>query len=338
MNLEPWIDRAVRAVDESIRAEFAEAPETTLRTRFDLQVQAMEGLSEERGDGGFCDGMSYLQDGVVLYAPTPNSRRQNFTMAHELGHWIVERDEGLFNWIADQDNAAVLLESVCDRIAQRLLLPDALVTQVLDGAAVRASHVARLFEVSNASWPACAIALARRLRGLAAIVLVTREDGLVHHASVQPDPDDGWPTIFPWRGQVLDAGHALMNIAPGSAFTRRISWRAPWGSQAEFFADGFADNRRIVGVLVAQDVWGVEPGRVLQPREFDTRPMGKIFCCGQDRLVRGYPCGKCGQQFCPVCKKCQCDRNAASEVLCTECFLLKNAMLVIEGVCDECRR
>lgn len=337
MNLEPWIDRAVRTLDAAIRAEFAEAPEQTLQSRLGLRVQAMDDLLQERGDGGFCDGMSYLSDGVVLYAPTPNSRRQNFTMAHELGHWIVERDEGFFNWIADQDKAAILLESVCDRIAQRLLLPEPLVTQVLDGAPVRARHVAELFDASNASWPACAIALSRRLRGLAAIALVDRDDGLVNHASVQPDPDEGWPAIFPWRGQVLDPAHALMSLAPGKTLTRRVSWRAPWGSEAEFFVDAFADDRRVVAVLVAHDVWGVEPGRVLEPRDYDTRPMGKITCCGQERLVRGYPCAKCGQQFCPVCKKCQCDRNAESEVLCTECFLLKSATLVVNGICDECR-
>ncbi|WP_431246918.1 ImmA/IrrE family metallo-endopeptidase [Leifsonia xyli] len=158
--------------------------------------------------------MSFLDDGVILYAPTPNSRRQNFTLAHELGHWIVERDTGLFDWIADQSDPSALLESVCDQIAQRLLLPDALTRAVVGDERVRAHHVQELFDSSQASYQACAIAIARQIRGLGAVVLIDRFDGQVHHASIQPDPDDGWPQIYPWRGQTLPEAHGLRELTP----------------------------------------------------------------------------------------------------------------------------
>ncbi len=337
MKLDPWVDRAILRLDETTRSEFANNPAEALRRELGIQVRQVDFLATTRGDGGFCDGMSYLDDGVILYASTPNSRRENFTLAHELGHWIVEQDDGLFGWIADQENAAALLESVCDRIAQRLLLPEATVAEVVRTGPVRAAQVQELFENSSASWQACAIALARRLRGLAAIVLISRWDLSVQHASIQPDSDDGWPTIYPWTGQVLQEVHPLATLAPGKTLTRRLSWRSPWGSEAEFFVDAFADDRRVVAVFADQDVWNVEPARVLEPREYDKRPRGAIFCCGEERLVRGYPCGTCGQQFCPNCKQCQCDRNAKDEVQCAGCWLLKRANLMVDGLCESCR-
>ena len=113
-------------LDVSTQEHLALDPLDALTTRLGLAVRPVQTLSSSRDDGGFCDGMSFLDDGIILYAPTPNSRRQNFTLMHELGHWIVEKDQVLFDWIADQEDPAVLLETVCDRIAQRLLLPEAL--------------------------------------------------------------------------------------------------------------------------------------------------------------------------------------------------------------------
>src|SRR5690242_14224822 len=120
MKLGPWIERAVKIIDPGVQEQFVLDPLDALTTGMRLTVRPVDSLSSNRGDGGFCDGMSFLEDGVILYAPTPNSRRQNFTLAHELGHWVVEQDQGLFDWIADQVDPPALLETVCDQIAQRL--------------------------------------------------------------------------------------------------------------------------------------------------------------------------------------------------------------------------
>lgn len=201
MKLGPWTERAVKIIDPRVQEQFVLDPLDALTTGMRLTVRAVDSLSSSRGDGGFCDGMSFLDDGVILYAPTPNSRRQNFTLAHELGHWVVEQDQGLFDWIADQADPPALLETVCDQIAQRLLLPAALTTEIVGADLVRAQHVQGLFDNSQASYQACAIAIARRIRGLGAVVLINRFDGQVAHASIQPDADDGWPVVYPWRGQ-----------------------------------------------------------------------------------------------------------------------------------------
>lgn len=337
MKLGPWVERAIRILDSPTQEQFALDPEAALISQLGLTVRPVDKLSSSRADGGFCDGMSFLEDGVILYAPTPNSRRQNFTLAHELGHWIVEQDQGLFDWIADQADPAALLETICDQIAQRLLLPDALTQDIVGSELVRAQHVQDLYENSQASYQACAIAVARHIRGLGAVVLIDRYDGQVHHASIQPDPDDGWPEVYPWRGQVLPQAHALREFDSGSTFTRRITWRDSWGRAAEFYADAVADGRRTIAVLAGDDIWKVEPSYVIQPRDFDKRPLLHVYCCGQEHSFHGFPCPTCGQGFCPVCKNCKCDRAAKTEEACNGCFLVLQRHLLVDGLCENCR-
>ncbi|MET2012990.1 ImmA/IrrE family metallo-endopeptidase [Microbacterium chocolatum] len=338
MNLGPWVHQAITILDAPTREQFALDPHDALTNQLGLTVRPVDSLSSSRDDGGFCDGMSFLDDGVILYAPTPNSRRQNFTLAHELGHWIVERDHGLFDWIADQSDPPALLETVCDQIAQRLLLPEALTTEVVGTDLVRAHHVQDLYDNSQASYQACAIAIARRIQGLGAVVLINRFDGQVHHASIQPDPDDGWPVVYPWRGQVLQDAHALREILPGLTLTRRITWRDSWGRTEDFYADAVSDDRRVIAILAGHDIWKVDPGYMIQPRDFDTRPLLTIYCCGQDRTFRGYPCPTCGKGFCPVCKNCHCDLTSKTEEACRgTCFQLFQRHLLVDGLCEDCR-
>lgn len=331
------MDRCVEQLDADIRQEFMLEPERTLTNRLGLTVRPVDALASSRGDGGFCDGMSYLEDGIILYAPTPNSRRQNFTLAHELGHWLVDQDVRLFDWIADQAEPDVVLESVCDQIAQRLLLPDDVIDSVLGAEVVRARHVQALFDRSQASYQACAIAVSRRIRGLGAVVLIGKHDGVVQHASIRPDPDDGWPEVYPWRGQVLPEINGLRTLTSGGSFTRRITWRDSWDRTSDYYADVVADERKSIVVLAGQDVWCVEPSYVSPPREFDQRPMMRVHCCGREQTFRGYPCPTCREGFCPDCGDCRCTRGSKTEVMCTRCFVVKQPQLVVAGLCENCR-
>lgn len=337
MKLDRWADHAISVLDDATRREFALDPLSTLKNHLGLNVRAVDTLSSSRADGGFCDGMSFLDDGVVLYAPTPNSRRQNFTLAHELGHWIVDRDSGLFDWIADQADPAAVLESMCDQIAQRLLLPDGLVESVVGAAPVRARHVQDLFDQSQASRQACAIGISRQIAGLGAVVLIDQVDGHVDHASIKPDPDEGWPEVFPWRGQVLDANHPLRAATTGTSLTRRMLWRDSWGRSAEFYVDAVIGERQITAVLAGSDVWQLDHMQVLQRREFDARPTQSVYCCGQQRTFRGYACANCNEGYCPSCKRCRCERSAQRETNCVVCNSLVQTHLLQNGTCELCR-
>jgi len=338
MNLDRCVDRALSHLGETLRAKFAASPLDVLRHDLGLTIQQVDHLAQRRDDGGVCDGLSFLQDGVILYASTPNSRRQNFTLAHELGHWLVEQLEELYDWLADQDEPQRMLETVCDRIAQRLLLPREIVHSVVAEGPIRARHVLDLYGASNASQPVCAIALANRLPRLGAVAIIDRAKNTVQYASVRPDPEEGWPVVFPWPGQHVPAGHPFRSMLPGADMTRKTFWRTTWGSQEDYYIDAVSDGMRVIAVFSGVDVWGAERLHIDQQRGFDRRPATKIHCCGKTQTVRGYPCQDCGQPYCPHCGDCRCQRIAQREQMCAgTCFLRFQPHLLVDGLCEECR-
>lgn len=337
MDLEGCVTRALSQLTADVRTRFAADPLGVLRSELGLTVTAVEHLAKTRDGGGACDGVSFLKDGVILYAATPMSRRENFTLAHELGHWLAEKAPGVYDWIADQDDPLRLLETVCDRIAQRLLLPETAARGVIGEGPIRAHHLIDLYQATHASRPVCAIALAKHLPGMGAIAIIDRSKGTIDHASIQPDPEQGWPTVFPWPGQQLADGHPLLHVRDGSFVTRRLSWRTSWGTQADFYIDAIGDGKRVIVVFSDVDHWGVDPFHPAIEREFDARPVLSGHCCGTSFEQRGYPCPSCGKPFCPQCGDCRCDRDAKQQVRCNGCFLMFRAGLVTNGLCVECR-
>lgn len=340
--LEECVEAALARLTQGVRADFAADPKAVLRDGLGLKVQHAEHLAEQRGDGGACDGVSFLRDGVILYAPTPESRRENFTLAHEFGHWLIDQTPAVYDWLFEQPDPNRALETICDRIAQRLLLAQSDIDDVLGGAHVQARHILDLYERSNASLPACAIALASRLPGLGAVVIVDRDPDLgsavVGYASVRPDPERGWPKVYPWPGHSVPPGHPLQRIRPGASIRRRSFWAMPWGARADFYLDAVEARSRWVAVMADTDLWGAEKFHPGAPREFNQRPEREVHCCGQTRKVRGYPCPKCDQVPCPDCGKCRCDRQDDELVMCAgECFLKFRPNLLVNGLCEECR-
>jgi hypothetical protein len=325
------------------RRRFPADPLLTMRTDLGLRVQEAEHLSERRADGGACDGLSFLKDGVILYAPTDRSRRENFTLAHELGHWLVTQVPEIFDWLSDQPNPRRALETLCDRIAQQLLLSDEMISAVAGAGPIRARHVLDLYASSQASLPACAIALAARLPELGAIVLVDRDpgrdDAVVSYASIRPDPVRGWPKVYPWPGQTVPSGHPLKFVTESSPVRRRTYWATSWNETADFYMDAVsASDRRAIGILCDSDLWGAERFHAPTRRDYDERPQQQITCCGQTRAARGYPCQVCGQVYCPTCGRCRCDRRNEELVRCAgSCFLSYRPNLLVDGLCAECR-
>lgn len=337
ITMERCVDQALSLLTDDVRARFAKNPIGVLRNDVNLTVTAVQHLANARADGGACDGVSFLQDGVILYAPTPWSRRENFTLAHELGHWLAEKAPDIYDWVADQDDAGRLLETICDRVAQRLLLGDGAAPAVIGQGPVRAQHLTDLYRATRASGPVCAIALAQHLPGLGAIAIIDRSTGLVTHASISPDPEQGWPTVFPWRGQQLTQEHPLLRMAPGGSSARRLTWRTPWGTEADFYVDAICDDKRVIAVFCGKDIWNIERFHAPIQRDFDTRPTLTGRCCGAPFERRGFPCPDCSQPFCPRCGDCRCGRDGKRAVTCTHCFLQFQPHLIDNGLCVECR-
>ena len=335
VRLEGWAKGALRQLPANVREHFVLDPLKTLSDDLNLSVRAAEHLAFARDDGGACDGVSYLDDGVVLYAPSPWSKRQNFTLAHELGHWLVNRDDKLLDWLADQDQPSQILESVCDTIAQSLLLPDDLVRSIASSP-VRAKDILELSHNSSASVPASAIAIAGLLPALGATITIDSRTHEVLSSSVHPDPEKGWPAVFPWRGDIVPAEHALAALRDGDTFTRKSFWRSSWGRREDFYIDAIGRPNGVVAILSATDIWSTETLSNLDTRKWDERLQGQVTCCGQKRQVRGFPCGKCGQFFCPACGNCRCTKRKSNEAECSECHTLVGAHLLSNGKCELC--
>ncbi len=70
---------------------------------------------------------------------------RNFTLGHELGHHLVDANASNVDWLADQPSPMQQLETICDRVAQALLLPNAVVAAHLSRP-VRARSVLDLYE------------------------------------------------------------------------------------------------------------------------------------------------------------------------------------------------
>lgn len=340
--IEECVETALASLSQEIRVRFAASPVAVLRDSLGLTVRHAEHLSVERGDGGACDGVSFLEDGVILYAQTPGSRRENFTLAHELGHWLVDQNPPIYDWLFEQPDPNQELETVCDRIARELLLADSDIDTVLTGGPVQARHVLDLYERSNASIPACAIALASKLPGTGAVMIIDHgadlDEAVVRYSSVRPDPERGWPKVYPWPGQIVPPGHPLRSIRAGGSVQRRTFWAMPWGTQADFYVDAVEFEGRWVVVMADTDLWGAERFHPIDSRDFDERPEREVSCCGETRVVRGYPCSKCAQMHCPLCGKCRCDRLNDELAMCAGgCFLKFRPNLLINGLCEECR-
>jgi len=337
MNLDQAVAKALRRVSEEQRLRFAADPAATMRDEFDLIVEQVEHLGDQRAADGTCDGLSFLEDGVVLYAASSNSDRDQFTLAHEFAHILVT-NSGLYDWIADQTQPEHLLEMLCDRIAQALLLPAAALQPLQRP--LQALDVINLYRTTRASRPVCVIALTEQMRGLGAIAMIDPEYGVVAHASVHPDAEHGWPTVYPWRNQIPDPGNPLLELPEGGSLRRRIGWRAPWGAQADFWVDAVRDGRYVIAVFADANVWSGGSG-IAQPvieRDYDRRPTFHISCCQGQVAVRGWPCPTCHEPHCPVCGKCRCDRNAARARACAQCGDLKSIYLINDaGVCVDCQ-
>lgn len=337
MNFDQAVALALGSIEPEGRSAFALDPLATLQN-LGITAKPVQTLGGDdvRGDGGSCDGMSFLDGGVILYSPSPYSQRENFTLAHEYGHFLVAEQEDILDWLGDLTDSHRALETVCDRIASELLLPKSLIDNVVHGGVPRAAHLAALYELSNASEPCCAIALANRLKVMGAVVIADRQTHIVRHASIHPGPADEWPSVYPWKGERVPPGRFSMPLGRANA-KGFLEWTDGFDRTAGYFADAYATDNRIHLIMAEIDLWSSEPLHLRPTVEADPRPVRTITRCGQTRAVRGWPCPKCGEPDCPICHKCGCDRQADREVTCTKCHMRKNRNLVTNGLCVDCQ-
>jgi hypothetical protein len=334
LNRRDWAELLVASIPPEVRLAIAEAPAQALRDHLGLKVTPSEHLSR-REAGGWCDGVSFSEGGEILYAPTPWSDRENFTITHELGHLLVdaEQDEEILVWSADLPAKAI--EEVCDMVASRLLLSDEAIQEALGGDQPTGLAVLRLFKSSNASCQAVAVALAQRLPCEGFVALV--RDGRVSFAARQADTRP-----YAWRGDEIPSGHPIGSVPDHGEIAVETFWAAPWGDKRRFYMSACRRKAWTYAVFAEHDLFGATKLHLPEVRSGGPRPDSRAFTCpscGYSRNIRRWPCPTCHEYECPQCEKCGCTRKeeATRREMCRRCMQFVRVELLVDGLCDQCR-
>jgi Zn-dependent peptidase ImmA (M78 family) len=324
VNAEDYAERITSSISSDVAHALVADPAAALERHFGLTVREVPSLADRRGAEGWCDGLSFIDQDIVLIVPSPFSRRANFTTVHELAHRLILEDDDALDWLANEPDPDRSCEQLCDLIAARLLLPPQVVSAVLGDQAPRASHVADLYLASRASEPVCAIALGRRLPCQGAVLISDIGRPTVTYASVRAPKGDGWPIAYPWPARLIPTGHPLLRATAGQTRTERSWWATPWGERQDYYLDAVAHSRRIHAVLAVHDLWQVSRLHIGDVPQTQVLPERSLRCpCGYEGMVRGYPCSDCGAPYCPSCKECRCERQQEGLVDCPSprCFM-----------------
>ena len=250
---------------------------------------------------------------MICFAPSPRSRRQNFTLVHELGHFLVNEDDDVLNWLADRSNPAMDVERLCDTVAAQILLPESMVLRVLGEYDPAPEHLRQLYAASRASEEVCAIALAQRLRGRGAVVLIRRRTAAVMFAA-----GSGWPPLVVPRGLAVPQHHPLRELGI------RQRWSG-WTTQdlrlatSETLPDRPMPNllftlaeagpKRTTAILLdSQSADARGSAKSTRAVQIGSRYGEITICpnCGRESISDAYPCEDCGAPPCGECGRCRC--------------------------------
>lgn len=330
MTVAAWSRRVLDELDGDVRDDLAANLATAIELHFGLTVKPAESFGG-RGAGGWCDGLSIIDSGMILFRPTA-SRRQNFTLMHELGHHLIDNNVECLIWLADQPDPPRLLEQLCDQIASDLLISAKDANQVLGQRAPGADAVLELYYRTEASRSACAIAVARKLPCDGFILLIEEGSTSVFFAARARDTRP-----YGWRQDTIPAGHPLRQDPPPA---RALAWWPyPTGSERrEYFVSTATAGGWTVAVFAENNLFDVPGFHIPQQVEEDRGNDADISCpCGYRGKTRMWPCQRCGIPECPKCGECDCARRDRKLVACESCFSMVQPYLIIDGVCDACR-
>lgn len=325
--------RIVDAIPDAKRAAIAADPIAGIEA-LGYTVVPEPALTSKRGAGGLCDGLSFAEHNTVMYAPTAGSKRENFTLLHEVAHILVESDDEALIWLADRDDPDVVLERLCEEIAAALAVPQDLLADIVGTGPLTAEDLKTLVARAVASGPACAIAISSRLSS-GAVVIIDRASNRVIHSSLRGED----LMAYPWKGNDVPSGHPLLNLDPGSTMTTKSYWTDTWDRRQDYYLSAVATEKRIYAIFSVLDLWDMDRFHGGQaPPEKSNAPRQAVRCpCGYSGATSGWPCNVCGHQYCPQCGECDCPRRARAQMACSQCFCNVPAGDLEDGICSGCR-
>lgn len=334
MSLSGWVRRILERISDEIRRDLADELATAIELHFGLIVTPSSSFAE-RGARGWCDGVSIIDAGMILYRRT-DSRRENFTLMHELGHHLVAADDDCLSWLADQPDPAQALEQLCDHIAAALLITADDYTEAAAGEGSTAGTLVRLYDNTHASRSACAVTLARRLPCDGFVTLV--QEGTQEVFFTARSTDTTRP--YPWRGDALPPAHPLRWDPPPER--TKAWWPYPSASdRREYFMSTAVSEGWRFAVFAVDNLWNVPGFHLPQVIDDDRGNDQFIRCpCGYRGKTRMWPCSTCGVPECPKCHECECARRARREPTARcqgPCMRTFRVHLLEDGYCEDCR-
>ncbi len=318
--------RVVAKLEADVRRRIALDPFAAAREVFHRELVELD-EPRSRGEGGTCDGFSFLDAGVIYYRPTW-SDRQNFTVAHEL----VENDDDAIDWITSQPGTSQL-ERVCDAVASRLLIPNELLAAL--GSPPTAKSIAVMHDTTSASRSACAVRVAQRLPCDGFVAVIDARQQAVIFAARHEDTRP-----YAWQGNPVPDAHHLRVVGDGQERKFESWWPFANGDRVRFYLNAYRDGGLTFAVFAERDLWGVTNFHAREQRQGDDRPQLTLDCpdCDFDGAFRGYPCSDCHTPYCPKCKRCECDRKKERSALCAgTCGYVWPKTQLRDGLCNDCR-
>jgi Zn-dependent peptidase ImmA (M78 family) len=158
-------------------------------SREPLELAAAVGVKLEYGDLGDKDGAFDPSRNVIFLNRASGLERQRFTMAHEVTHFLILRDEDLLSDLHDAYEGDALEEAIeilCNVGASAILVPEDELVALLDKYGRGARVLPRIAQGFSVSRPAACVALAQHLDGKAIVaVLRTKGKGVKKTLEVQ---------------------------------------------------------------------------------------------------------------------------------------------------------
>lgn len=130
---------------------------------------------------------------IISVSSTSNEGRQRFSLAHELAHWICDRNRGVFlcakEDIGPQNSEAKSVEGHANSYASQLILPTYLVDPWLQGRKATLDVADQLSKAFSSSLTAAAIKLVKRFSAPVCLACHSNR-GLVWHQRSLSFPSD----------------------------------------------------------------------------------------------------------------------------------------------------
>ena len=289
-----------------------------------IGFQPLPGARVARGQcatDGYYDSQIDPSRPWIIYADDVHETRIRFTILHELGHHLlVTVAAGLLDDIdvlgAGAGGAIHTEEAICHRFAGKLLVSDALLTEVIGTDRIKPQHMVAVHEKTTASWEAVAVRVAEVMPTAGAVVLLRDGETVAFCASSSRLDSAWWP-----RDSRLDPNGPLARGLNLRQTARPEQYRFGLGYARAMFCDTLPVHDGLaIGVLSEKP----SDGSLSIIEEAEPAWKERVQFCewhpGVERDV-GW-CNKCKGRKCPECWRCGCNRPVQNP-LCTQCGLLK---------------